>query len=243
MSNVKQLPEIERPRERMLMFGIEALSAVELLAILLGSGMRGKSVIALAQELLAHFGSLKEVAQASCEDLCQIKGLGKAKAIQLKAAFCLSGRLQRETFTSKCPLTTPEAAFHWVKGFLAHQKKEVFGVILQDVKGHAFKWEVISIGTLTQTLVHPREVFNPAIRHRAASIIVAHNHPSGDPTASPADIHLTRQLVRASRSVGIPIHDHLIVTESSYISLREKGVIKKVRRKTPLFSRVAKQEG
>jgi DNA repair protein RadC len=222
-TSLKNLPESERPRERMLMLGSGSLSSPELIALILGSGVRGKSVLTLATELLAHFGSLTQLAHTTIEELCQIKGLGKAKAIQLKAAFSLWMRLQKERLPAKEPLHTPEACYEWVKEYLAYEKKEIFGVILLDVRGKAYKWEVVSIGTLTQTLVHPREVFYSAIRHLAASLILVHNHPSGDPTPSPHDWHLTRHLLGVGQTMGIPIFDHLIVADKDFVSLRAQN--------------------
>ena len=203
--------------------GPEVLSSIELIAIILGSGTKGKSVLFLAQELFSHFGSLTRLQEASIEDLCQVKGLGKAKAMQLKAALSLSFRMGREKTATHEKLDSPLRAYLWVRDFIVHEKKEVFGVILLDARVGAYRWEVVSIGTLTQTLVHPREVFYPAIRYLAASMILVHNHPSGDPTPSPEDSDLTRLLVTVSRSMSIPILDHLIVTKKGFISLKESG--------------------
>ncbi len=223
---IKSLPIEERPRERLEEHGEHTLSNTELLAVILGSGTKGKSVIALSQELLAQFGSLSALARASLNDLCAHKGLGKAKAIQLKAALGLGQRLAREGGTPKEPITTPEQAYYWIRDRIVHQRKEVFGVILQDVRGNALRWEEISVGTLTQTLVHPREVFAPAIEHQAASLILAHNHPSGDPTPSLQDIALTRTLLQASQILGIPINDHIIISYLGFVSLKQEGIIK-----------------
>lgn len=220
---IKNLPLDERPRERLDKEGEQSLSTAELLAVLLGSGTQGKSVLTLAHELLAHYGSLGALIRAGLNDLCQHKGLGRVKAIQLKAALGLASRLATEQ--PKVPITTARQAYLWIRDRIAHQRKEVFGVLLQDVKGHPIRWEIISIGTLTQTLVHPREVFAAAIEHRAASLILAHNHPSQDPTPSIQDIQLTQNLVRASQIIGIPINDHLIVTNTSYISFKERDII------------------
>ncbi len=223
---IKGLPLEERPRERLEAYGELTLSNTELLAVILGSGTKGKSVLALSQELLSLFGSLTALAEAGLNDLCKVKGLGKAKAIQLKAALGLGQRLARENGSPKYKITTPEHAYFWIRDRIAHQKREIFGAILLDVRGNAVRWEEISIGTLTQTLVHPREVFSPAIQHRAAGLILAHNHPSGDPTPSPQDIILTRSLIQASHVLGIPINDHIIVSSSGFVSLKEEGIIK-----------------
>lgn len=223
--NLKQLPPSERPRERLLHLGPQALAVTELIAVILGSGTKGKSVLALAQELLSRFGTLRQLCDATVEDLCTVKGLGMAKAVQLKAVLGLAIRIYREESPPKNCLGNPERVFQWVKHLIAYEKKEVFGVVLLDARGSAMRWETVSVGTLTQTLVHPREVFYPAIRHLAASLIVAHNHPSGDPTPSAHDVQLTRILLQAGQSIGIPIHDHLIVTPQRYISFKESGLV------------------
>ncbi|MEZ5314832.1 MAG: DNA repair protein RadC [Chlamydiales bacterium] len=223
---IRHLPLEERPRERLENHGELALSIIELIAVIIGNGTKGKSVLALSQELLGTFGSLVGLAEAGINDLCAIKGLGKAKAIQLKAALGLGQRLARQGRSPRYSISTPEQAYFWVRDRIALQKREIFGAILQDTRGNAMRWEEISVGTLTQTLVHPREVFSPAIHYRAASLILAHNHPSGDPTPSPQDIILTRNLIQASRVIGIPIHDHIIVSSSSFFSLKQEGFIK-----------------
>lgn len=222
--NLKELPLAERPRERLTLHGAEVLSSAELIAILLGSGTKGKSVLVLAQELLSHFGSLNGIKEADLEDLYQIKGLGKAKAMQLKAALSLAARMGRESAVLPERLDSPKKAYAWVRDFVEHEKKEVFGVILLDAKGRAIRWEIVSVGTLTQTLAHPREVFYPAIRYLAASLILVHNHPSGDPTPSAQDKVLTQLLITASHSLLIPLFDHLIIGKNGYISLKESGI-------------------
>jgi DNA repair protein RadC len=219
----KALPETERPRERLARLGPDVLSHVELIAVLLGSGTKGKSVFALSYELLSHFGSLSSLLDASIADLCQVKGLGQAKAVQLKAALSLALRVYREKAMPTETLNTPLKAYLWVRDLISFEKREVFGAILLDAKGAPLRWEIISVGTLTQALVHPREVFYPAIRYLAASLILVHNHPSGDPTPSGQDRHLTRQLITVSRSVSIPIMDHLIIGKRHFISLKEAG--------------------
>lgn len=222
---LKELPLSDRPRERLIEHGASLLSSVELIAVILGSGMKGKSVLALAGELLSQFGGLKQLQEATVEDLCHVKGLGKAKAVQLKAALALATRMAREQMPQAPRLDTPLKAFAWVRDFVMHEKKEVFGVILLDAKGVPLRFEIVSVGTLTQTLAHPREVFYPAIRYLAASIILVHNHPSGDPTPSPEDRQLTAQLLKASQCMGIPIRDHLIIGSRGYVSFKELGLL------------------
>ncbi len=222
--SIQSLPVDERPRERLYKQGAEALSNSELLAIILGSGMKGKSVIQLSQELLAKFGGLEYLADATIEELCEVKGLGRAKAIQLRALVALAGRLSQKTQTVKVKIDHPQSAYHLVRDELENQKKEVFSIVMMDVKGYVINQQVVSIGTLSHSLIHPREVFYPAIRHKASSILLAHNHPSGDPTPSKEDISVTEKLVEVGKLMGIPVRDHLIVGRDRYISLRQEGV-------------------
>ena len=222
--SIQQLLEQDRPRERFLALGAEALSATELVALILGSGHKTKSVLQLAHEIIAYFGSLQRLAEATLAELTTIKGVGNAKAIQLKAALHLGIRASKQTIQPKYRIEHPIHAYHLLKDELEQEKRELFVVILQDTKGFVICHEVVSIGSLTQTLVHPREVFYPAIRHKATSLIIAHNHPSGDPTPSPEDFDLTKILIEVSQVVGIPIHDHLIIGQQRYISLRQTGL-------------------
>jgi DNA repair protein RadC len=222
--SIQQLPESDRPRERLLRHGPEAMATSELLAIILGSGMRGMPVLQLAQQILMRFGTLEGLAQATVEELCKIKGLGVAKALQLKAAFSLGLRISKQFPVGRYRIEHPVHAYNLIKDELQQEKREVFVVILQDIKGFVIGHHVVSIGTLSNTLVHPREVFHPAIRHHAASIIVAHNHPSGDPTPSQQDFAITKTLIKAGQLIGIPVNDHLVIGNQSYISLRQHGV-------------------
>lgn len=217
------MPEEERPRERLIHSGAESLSTAELIAIILGSGSKTKPILQLAQEVVARFGSLSQLAEATLAELLEIKGIGSAKAIQLKAAFNLGLRASRQAVKAKYRIEHPQHAYHLLKEELENEKREFFVVILQDVKGYVICHEIISIGTLSETIVHPREVFYPAIRHKAASFIIAHNHPSGDPTPSTQDFELTKVLLEASRLMNIPLMDHLIIGYQKYISLRQQG--------------------
>jgi len=221
--SIKSLPAEERPRERLMRHGPESMSTAEILAAILGSGTKGKNVLDLAQEIVVRFGTLERLSEATVPELQQIHGLGQVKAIQLKAALSLGVRLKRETVGAKYHIDHPVHAYHLVKDQLENEKREVFLVILLDSKGCVIRDEVISIGTLSSSLVHPREVFYPAIRHKAASIILVHNHPSGDPTPSPQDFEVTETLVEVGGVVGIPVHDHIVVGKGSYCSLRQKG--------------------
>jgi len=204
--------------------GAESLSTIELVAILLGSGTKAKPVLLLAQELVMHFGSLPHLAEATIEELCQIKGIGLAKAIQLKASMSLGLRLSRQAVVPKYQLAQPLHAYNLIKEQIQNEKRELFLVILQDTKNCLICHEIVAIGTLSNSLVHPREVFYPAIRHKAASLILVHNHPSGDPAPSQQDYLVTETLIEAGKLIGIPVNDHLIVGHQSYVSLRQKGV-------------------
>lgn len=221
---LKALPIEERPRERLIQQGIDALSLTELFAIVLGHGTQGKSVLDLAKELLVHFGSLDKLFDASITELMQIKGIGRAKAVQLKAVFGIVLKCRRSPL-SPGAIISHEEAYRIAKGEIEHYKQEVLLVLLRDVKGCLIHQEQVARGTLTQVLAHPREIFYPAVRHKAYSFILAHNHPSGDPTPSHADLELTRALIQSSRVMGIGLDDHLIIGKDSYISLREKGYL------------------
>lgn len=222
---IKHLPLGERPRERLMRYGEEAMTTGELIAIILSNGIKGKTVLQLSHELLSHFGSLERLCEASIEELRLIKGMGLAKAVQIKAAFSLGLRSARSVERPKYRIQTPLHAYNLLKDDLVHKKREHFVIILLDAKGFLIRTEVVSIGTLTNALVHPREVFHPAVRHNAASIILAHNHPSGDPTPSQNDYSMTEQLVASSKVMGIAVNDHLIIGKDGYVSLREKGMV------------------
>lgn len=223
--NLKCLPAEERPRERLARYGCETLSTIELLAILLGSGTRSRSVLELAADLLGHFGTVQRLAEASLEELKEVKGIGEAKAIQLKAGFGLVSRIERQS--QGALLDTPEKIYELIRSDLAGQSVEVLMVLLRDVRRCYVHREVIAKGTLTELSVHPREIFHVAIRYRAHSLIVAHNHPSGDPSPSIRDREMTQLLVAASRVVGIELSDHLIVGREGYTSFFRKGWIER----------------
>lgn len=221
--SIQNMPEEERPRERLARFGPEAIATAELIAIILGSGTKSVPVMQLAQDLVAKFGTLSKLSEATISELCEVKGVGPAKAIQLKAAFALGMRASKQAISPKYRIEHPVHAYQLVRDEIERETREFFIVIMQDIKGYVIAHEVISIGNLANTLVHPREVFYPAIRNKAYSIIAVHNHPSGDPTPSPQDYELTKELVEAGKLIGIPLYDHLIVGLQTYISLRQKG--------------------
>ncbi|MEM2174326.1 MAG: DNA repair protein RadC [Candidatus Micrarchaeia archaeon] len=223
---LRDLPKDERPRERLIKFGAEALSIQELLQIILRSGRSGESVAVLSQKLLSHFGNLKNLLEASLEELMSIKGIGLAKATQIKAVLELAKRynLQIEEKTKSKKILSPEDVFKLIRSKLKDYNKEHFYIIALNARNYIIS--EISIGTLNTSLVHPREVFAEVIRQRANSIILVHNHPSGDPEPSKDDIEITKRLQEAGKLLGIEILDHIIITKNSYFSFKNKGILK-----------------
>jgi len=221
---IHDLPKDERPRERLVKFGEQALSAQELLQLILGRGVAGESVAVTAQKLLAQFGSLQKLAEASIEELSSIRGIGLAKAAQIKAAFEISRRLstQAPSYKSK-ELTDPEKVYRLIKSKLKDYHKEHFYIIALNSRNYSIA--EISVGSLNASVVHPREVFAEAIKNKAASVILAHNHPSGDPEPSEDDLLLTKKLVESGKILGIEVFDHIIVARDSFFSFKNEGII------------------
>ena len=222
---IHDLPLSERPRERLQKLGAEALSAQEILAVILGRGVSGESVMVTAQRLLSKFENLKGIAEASVEELSQVRGIGIAKATQIRAAFELANRLEGYSQTGdKTVVKTPEDVTRLVKGRLRGKKKEHFLALLLDTRNQLIKVAEISIGSLDTSIVHPREVFKEAISASAAAVIFAHNHPSGDAQASQDDIKLTKRLAEAGELVGIEVLDHIIIGDKKSLSLKREGL-------------------
>ena len=221
-------PEDERPREMLLKKGPEHLSPAQLLAIILRTGSEGKSALELAMELLDHFSGLSQIANASVYELCKIKGIGHAKAIQIKAAIEIGKRAMGKPLKSNKRIRSSkdvyEVCLHYVPQFKG-LKKEVFRVLMLDSKNRIFAESIVSQGSLTSSIVHPREVFAPAIKNSAASLIFLHNHPSGDPTPSPEDVEITRRLVKAGEIIGIKVLDHIIIGDEGYMSFADNRLI------------------
>jgi DNA repair protein RadC len=222
---IHDLPISERPRERLQRLGVEALSAQEILALILGRGIAGESVMVTAQRLLRQFGNLKGIAGASLEELAQVKGIGIAKAAQIKAAVELANRVEGYSETVNKPLVkTPEDVAGLVQGRLKGKKKEYFLALLLDTRNQLIRVAEISVGSLDSSIVHPREVFKEALSASAASVIFVHNHPSGDTEASEDDIQLTKRLAEAGEIMGIDVLDHIIVGSNSYVSMKREGL-------------------
>jgi DNA repair protein RadC len=223
---IHDLPSSERPRERLLKLGAEALSAQEVIALILGRGIRGESVMVTAQRLLSEFGSPRGIADASIEELSGVRGVGIVKATQIKAAFELSKRLLDDYPDSKeMPVVKkPEDVVKQVQTRLKNKKKEHFLVLLLNTRNQLLRVAPISIGSLDSSIVHPREVFKEAISASAASVIFVHNHPSGNAQPSEDDVKLTKRLAEAGEIVGIEVLDHIIVSDREHISLKGKGL-------------------
>jgi DNA repair protein RadC len=223
---VRDLPLSERPRERLLKLGSEALSAQEILALILGRGIKGESVMVTSQKLLSRFGNLKGIANASVEELSEIKGVGLAKAAQIKAALELSKRLEGDAGEKQKPVVkSPEDVVNIVKSQLKGKKKEHFLVLCLDTRNRVINCRPVSIGSLDTSIVHPREVFKEAVSSSAASVIFVHNHPSGDPEPSKEDVELTKRLVKAGEIIGIDVLDHIVVCDRSYLSLKASNLL------------------
>ncbi len=226
---IKDLPQMERPRERLAAQGPDALSNAELIAIILRTGRKGCSVVEIAQQVLNKFGTLENLARASLDDLQKVPGVGRDKAIGLTSAFTLACRMARELRHEAPLLDTPERIADLLREENRLYEVENFQVVLLNTRRKLMRVEQISQGTLDTILVHPREVFKVAISAGAAALVLVHNHPSGDPTPSEADIKVTRDLIRAGQVLKIDVLDHIILghktkeRERDYVSLRELG--------------------
>ncbi len=220
---IKEMPLKERPRERFLTYGREALATHELIAIILRTGTKARSVIDVAQSLFYKYDSIRALNQASIDDLVRVKGMGKAKAVQLLAALELGKRLHQERYLENVTLTTPQAVYGFLKADLEMLTQEMFYALYLNTKGRLIKKQLLFMGSLSSAIVHPREVFKHAVTVSAASIIIVHNHPSGDPTPSPSDIDITETMVETGRLMGIDVMDHIVIGQGKYYSFREHG--------------------
>jgi DNA repair protein RadC len=224
MRRVSDLIQTERPRERMLTAGAQALSGAELLAILLGTGTPGVNAVELGQSLLSELGGLPGLHRASLEDLCKRRGIGPAKAAQLKAAVELGRRLAGREAEARPLIDSPADAADLLRYEMGVLEQEELRVLLLDTRNRLMKTTTVYRGSLNMSWIRIGEVFREAIRTNAASIIVAHNHPSGDPQPSPEDVAVTRALVEAGKLLDIEVLDHLIIGRSAFTSLKSRGV-------------------
>jgi DNA repair protein RadC len=222
---IKELPEEMRPRERLHNDGPGKLSEAELLAVLLRTGNSSMSAVDLAAYLLTKVGGLKKLAESSAEDLIEFKGIGPAKVAQIKAAFELGRRLSSKEPELKQVIKSPLDVYNLLKDRTRYYDREHFMAVFLNTKNHVITVETVSIGSLNSSVVHPRELFKNSIRRSAAALILAHNHPSGDPAPSTEDIDVTQRLAEAGNIIGIQVLDHIIIGEKGFVSLKEQGII------------------
>ena len=225
MFKMKDVPKSERPRERLLMYGESHLSNQEILAILIGSGTKNESVLELSNRLIMHFEGLKLLSDATIEELTSIKGIGTAKGVIILAAIELGRRIQQYKPDERFTVRSPEDGADYVMEDMRSLKQEHLVVMFLNTKNQIIHRQTIFVGSLNASIVHPREIYREAVRRSAASIICAHNHPSGDPSPSQEDIHVTRRLVEAGKIMGIEMLDHLVIGDNKFISLKEKGYL------------------
>lgn len=225
---IREWPEDERPREKLLKQGAHTLSNAELLALILRTGDTAtkKSAIDLGREIISHFGdNLRELGSADLAEICAIKGMGLAKASGLKAAFTLASRFQARKLEHLDRFTSPRQVFDYFHHEFRDSRKEYFLVLLLDGKNRIIRRVQISEGSLNQSIVHPREVFSPAVKESAAAMILVHNHPTGDPSPSSEDLAITRRLREAGDIMGIKVLDHIIVGDGEFMSFVERGLL------------------
>jgi len=226
---IQELPTRERPREKLEALGVTALNDSELIAILLRTGMKGRNAIDVARDLLDRFKSVGGLSRASVRELASVKGVGKTKAVQLAAAFGLGNRLSYETLT-KSKIDSPELVYQLLGNEMRALSQESLRTILLDTRYQLMRIEEISLGSLSESIAHPREIFRPALIYSAYAMIVVHNHPSGDPSPSEADHRLTRRLAESAQLLQIKLLDHIIIGSPDngripYFSFKETGIL------------------
>ena len=221
---IKELPTDLRPRERLAQAGEGALSTAELLAIVLRTGVGGENVLSLATRLLSAYGGLPGLARATFAELQVVKGLGPAKSAQLKAALELGRRMLVASPDQRFVVRSPADVAQLLMAEMAHLEQEHFRVLYLDTRNHVLGSATLYVGSLNASHIRVAEVFRDAVKRNCAAIIVAHNHPSGDPTPSPEDVNVTRQLTQAGRLLDIELLDHLVVGQQRFVSLRERGL-------------------
>lgn len=222
---MKDVPDADRPRERLMLDGAGALSNQELIAIILRSGSRSESVLQLSERLISHFGGMDFLKEASVEELEKIKGIGRAKAVQLLASFEIGNRMVRLPRDSRYTIRSPEDGANFVMEEMRSLKQEHFVVLFLNTKNQVLHKSTIFIGSLNSSIVHPREIFKEAVRYSAAAMICFHNHPSGDPEPSREDIDVTKRLVSCGKMLGVDVLDHIVIGDRKFTSLKQKGMM------------------
>lgn len=221
---IHDMPTGERPRERLEHHGAEALSTAELMAILLRTGSRGENVLTLATRLLIEFGGLSGLARASFSELSAIRGMGQAKAAQLKAGLEIGRRLLIAAPDERPQITSPADAANLLMLEMGHLEQEHLRLLLLDTKNRVLASPTIYKGNVNTSVIRVSELFREAIRHNSVALIIAHNHPSGDPTPSPEDVRVTRQIFEAGKLLDVEVLDHLVIGQGRYVSLKERGL-------------------
>ncbi|SFM17876.1 RadC family protein [Methanolobus profundi] len=223
--SIHDMPEDDRPRERLLKYGPESLSNAELLAIILRTGSRKENVVNMCGRIFSEY-NIKQLSQANISMLTQIHGVGNAKATQIAAVFELARKLEGYTDEPKRKIRSPADVYSLLYPRMREHKRERLVALLLDTKNHVMREEIISIGSLNANIVHPREVFKAALMESCASVILSHNHPSGDPTPSREDIAVTEKLVDGGKLLGIDVLDHVVIGDGRYVSLKDEGYIR-----------------
>ncbi len=222
---IHDMPDAERPRERLLKYGPEALSNAELLAIILRTGSQKENVINMCSRIFSEY-NIKQLSQANLSKLMQIHGIGAAKAAQIAAVFELARKLEGYTDGPKRKIRSPSDVYSLLYPRMREHKREKLVALLLDTKNQVLREEIVSIGSLNANIVHPREVFKTALMESCASVILSHNHPSGDPTPSREDVSVTEKLVEGGKLLGIDVLDHVVIGEGRYVSLKDEGYVR-----------------
>ncbi len=221
---IKDMVESDRPRERLLQVGERAMSNAELLAIILRTGVGGENVVRLAERMLAQFGGLPGIAKASITELETVKGIGTAKAVEMKAALELGRRLIASSPEQKPRVTSPADAANLLMTEMSFLEQEHLRLILLDTRNQVLSTPTVYVGSLNTSVVRVAELFRFALKENSAAMIIVHNHPSGDPSPSPEDVQVTRQIVKAGQLLDIDVLDHIIIGQQRFISLKERGM-------------------
>lgn len=222
---IKQLPPELRPRERLAQFGAGSLSNAELLAIVLGTGSKNRNTVQLSEKLLSHFQTLGSLGKSTIEELCNVEGIGTAKATKILAALELGRRVGMQSPADRFTIDSPEDVARLLMPDMRYLDREHFKALILNIKHQVLRVVDISIGSLNSSVVHPRELYKMVIRHNGAAVIVAHNHPSGDPTPSAEDIAVTKRLAQAGSILGIDLLDHVVLGDGRFVSLKEYNLM------------------